>query len=139
MIGVQLNHEIIIGVAIMVIKESKVAFFALRSARPAGLMIVNSVFPSGNHYSMVAAPSDRSRSWILVREPSVMRISLTQHGFQSFPNKRERLGRHLCNDHCNAIPGGNGIFGEGTRARAKIRIKYKGRRVCQPITIMLRT
>src|SRR5947199_2489582 len=99
MIGVQLNHEIIIGIAIMVIKESKVALFALGAARPALIVVVRVVSSRGDHHAMFTAPPNRFGRWILIREPGVMRVGLTQHGFQSFLNNRERLGRRFRYNH----------------------------------------
>src|ERR1700687_4305817 len=99
MVGVQLNHEIIIGVAIMVIKESKIALFAPGPARPTRPMIVHPAFSGGNHHAVFTTPPYCFRRWILVRKPGVMRIVLMQHGFQGFPNKWEGLGWHLGYNH----------------------------------------
>jgi hypothetical protein len=52
---------------------------------------------------MFTAPVDSFGRRILIREPGVMRVGLTQHGFESFPNNRERLGGRLGYYHGHPI------------------------------------
>ena len=107
MIGVQLNYEIVISVAIVVVKECEIALFALRPARPVSPVILSLVFSRRNHYAMFLAPPDSFARRIFIRKPCVMRVGLLQHRYQSFSDNLERLGGRFRYNHGYPIPRAN--------------------------------
>jgi hypothetical protein len=56
MVSVELNHEIIICVAVVIVEVSEISFLAAGAARPVRLVIVYAVLSGGDFDTMEPAP-----------------------------------------------------------------------------------
>ena len=106
MVGIELRHEIVAVVAIVIVEEGKVSFLAARAARPCGPVIVTPALARGNENAMLFAPALRFQGRILIGKPSIVRHVLGEHCLQRLRHHRERFGRSLCHHHGDAASSG---------------------------------
>ena len=81
-IGIHLDHEIIILVAIMIVEVGEVSLLAASPARPCKTMIIRNTLSTGDVDAVFPAPSDRFLAWIFIGQPRVVGMILGERRFE---------------------------------------------------------
>ena len=72
MIRVELGHEIVALVAVMVVEEGKIAFLAASAPRPSGTVIICLAFARRDEDAVLPAPVQSFRRGIFIGKPRVV-------------------------------------------------------------------
>ena len=79
MVGVELSHEVVALITVVIVEEGEIAFLAARAPRPDGPVIVGSALARRNKNAVLQAPAQCLRGRVLVGKPGVMRNVLGEH------------------------------------------------------------
>lgn len=99
MICIELRHEIVAAVAVVVVEEGEVAFLAPRASGPRRPMIIGSPLAGRDEDPVPGAPVESLGGRVFVGKPGVVFHLLGKHCQQGFTDDREGFRRRLGHDH----------------------------------------